>query len=129
MKIGLDFHGVINKLPLFFSEISKLLKENGHEVHIITGKELTDKYLNEIYSYNISYTHIFSIITHCKNNGYNVNSTDTENPWIDMDLWNRTKAAYCLMNNIDLMIDDSKDYGEYFITPYMNVNINGRENL
>lgn len=54
MKIGLDFHGVINKLPLFFAEMNKLFIENGHEIHIITGKELTEEYIKEIKSYNVS---------------------------------------------------------------------------
>jgi len=37
MKVGLDIHGVVDVRPEFFSELSKLLVSNGHEVHIITG--------------------------------------------------------------------------------------------
>ena len=40
MKIGLDFHGVINTSPEFFGLISKLLLDAGHEVHIITGNDI-----------------------------------------------------------------------------------------
>jgi hypothetical protein len=123
MKIGLDFHGVINKLPIFFSEMSKLFIENGHEIHIITGKEITEEYIKEINSYNMSYTHLFSIITHCKNVGYKICYDNSENPWIDINIWNRIKSAYCLLNNIDIMIDDSEDYGKYFNTPYMKINV------
>lgn len=129
MKIGIDFHGVINKLPLFFSEMSRLFVENGHEVHVITGKELSEEYLKEIKSYNIYYTHLFSVITHCKKVGYNITYDDPDNPWINTELWNRIKSSYCIMHNINIMIDDSIDYGKYFITPYMNINIKGKEIL
>jgi len=27
------------------------------------------------------------------------------------------------LNNIDIMIDDSEDYGKYFNTPYMKINV------
>lgn len=41
MKIGLDFHGVIDADPEFFAVETELLIKAGHEVHIITGHEYT----------------------------------------------------------------------------------------
>ena len=39
---------------------------------------------------------------------------DSENPTMDDDIWNQTKAKYCEKHNIDLHIDDSPIYGQYF---------------
>jgi hypothetical protein len=127
MKIGLDFHGVINSLPIFFTEMSKLFISAGHEVHIITGKELTDEFIKEIDNIGIKYTHLFSIITHCKENGYKTSYIEEENPYIDTEIWNRVKSSYCLMNKIDIMIDDSDIYSDYFATPYIQVKIKNKE--
>lgn len=127
MKIGLDFHGVINSLPIFFGEMSRLFIAAGHEVHIITGKELSKEYIEEINKTGVKYTCLFSIITHCKKVGYKVVYSDPENPFIDKNVWDRIKSAYCLLNNIDVMIDDSNEYCDYFTTPYININIKNKE--
>ena len=61
LKIGLDFHGVINDNPVYFSRFTAEAVRRGYEVHIITGgpshkvKELLDKW-------NICYTAVFAIL-------------------------------------------------------------------
>lgn len=39
MRIRLDYHGVIDTYPVYFSQMSKALIEKSHDVHIITGHE------------------------------------------------------------------------------------------
>lgn len=118
MKIGIDFHGVIDKKPQFFSEFTKLLKENGHEVHILTGSTVSNNLLIELTKYQIHYTHIFSITDYKENCGARVIYDDNGNPWIDDEDWNGAKAEYCQRLNIDIHLDDSSEYGKYFKTPY-----------
>jgi len=113
MKLGLDFHGVIDKGPELFSVMSDLLVKNDHEVHIITGETITNEFKLKIQNFNIIYTHLFSIIDYHKSIGTLIRYEDN-GPWIDEDLWNKTKAEYCERMKIDLHIDDSKVYGKYF---------------
>ena len=124
MKIGLDIHGVINKYPKFFSELSKLFVENGNQIHIITGSTVKEnsiygkKNLEYLKENRIFYTHIFSIVDYHEEQGAEIVYQDAENPWIDSQLWNKTKAEYCKKHNIDIMFDDSTVYGKFFETPF-----------
>ena len=118
MKLGLDIHGVINANPKFFALLSRLARDRGHEVHIITGVMLTKSKLAEIHRYGVSWTHLFSISDYHRLKGTPMTFADSENPWIDADLWDRTKASYCDQNNISFHIDDTLSYGEYFQTPF-----------
>jgi len=119
MKIGLDFHGVINAKPELFSILSHLLVENGHEVHVITGAELSEELKEQLEQFNIKYTHLFSVSSYHKSAGTKVWYDEKNTPWMDEDTWNNTKAWYCMQNKIDLHIDDSDTYSKFFKTPYM----------
>ena len=116
-KVGLDYHGVIDTQPELFSLISNLLVDAGHEVHIITGTRITEKFKEHLIELGITYTHIFSIsdyhhdILHTPMKGY-----DEGDPWIDEILWNQTKAWYCQSVDIDWHLDDSAVYGDHFKT-------------
>lgn len=123
MKIGLDVHGVCTEAPEFFSLISKLLKENNCEVHIITGKRVSDGAIDEIKALGISYTHFFSIADYHSENGTNMWDDENGTPWLDDETWNRTKGDYCSRNNIDFHIDDTERYREFFKTPFAFINI------
>lgn len=127
MKIGLDYHNVIDALPIFFSELSKLFVQAGHEIHVITGKEYSDELIQELKNLNITYTHIFSVITHCKEKGVEIWYTDNNNPWMDEKIWDKVKSEYCTKHNIDIMLDDSTVYGTYFTTPYVCFNVQKKE--
>ena len=37
LKIGLDYHGVVNVRPEYFAAFAREAFRRGHEVHIITG--------------------------------------------------------------------------------------------
>jgi hypothetical protein len=120
MKIGLDFHGVIDSNPELFAELTKMLVEKGHEVHIVTGPDRA-KMIPLLDNYDIKYTHFFSIVEDAINNGIEVTWDKEGNPWVDSEFWNRSKARYCKRNNIDLHIDDSPEYGKHFKTPYLQM--------
>jgi hypothetical protein len=112
-KVGLDFHGVLDKHTEFFSDLTKLLVANLWQVHIITGAKLTTDFIARLDSLGIDYTHLFSIVDYHESIGTQVNY-DSSGPWIDTELWNKTKAEYCEKNGIDMHIDDSDVYGKYF---------------
>lgn len=118
IKIGIDVHGVADRCPHFFSQLSRILVENGHEVHILTGAEHTKELEHEIRNVlRLSFTHFFSTTTHHKRIGTEITYIDG-NPYMDNKTWNMAKAEYCREHGIELHIDDSDVYGKYFKTPY-----------
>lgn len=50
---------------------------------------------------------------------------DNNNPILENAVWDRTKAEYCAREEIDLHIDDSDVYGQYFTTSYLKYNPKG----
>lgn len=118
IKLALDLHGTITDAPEFFCTLSKILVDSGNEVHVLTGHEKNEKLIERIKNCGISYTHLFSIVDYCRSQGNEVSYTDEDNPWISEDNWDRAKAEYCLLNSIDLCIDDSEEYSKYFSTPF-----------
>lgn len=121
MKVGFDIHGVCDAHPEFFSLISRLLVDNGHEVIIITGRMKSHGAIEEIKNLGISYTKFYSIVDYHIEMGTKVKYDEKGNPWIDDEIWNRTKSEICEKEKIDFHIDDSSNYGEYFTTPYAQI--------
>jgi len=121
MKIGLDFHGVIDNAPEFFDIITNLLIANSfHEIHIITG--LTKKDVEPLLEkYSIAYTHLYSITDDLLNEGLEHIIDNNGRPCFSGVEWSSAKAVYCKKNKIDIMLDDSDIYGKYFITPYFKM--------
>lgn len=117
IKIGLDIHGVLDSRPEFFSVLTKLLVDNGHEVHIITGAK-TETELENMKKHNISYTHVFSITDHHVVKKTPVTWDEKGEPHMDTYLWDKTKAEYCKEHDIDMHFDDSDIYHYFFKTPY-----------
>lgn len=118
IKLGIDVHGVADTAPHLFSELSRMLVENGHEVHILTGAEQTEALEHELrHVLKLSWTHFFSTTTHHKNTGTQITYIEG-NPYMDNKIWNRAKAEYCKKHGVQLHIDDSDVYGKYFQTPY-----------
>ncbi len=115
MKIGLDIHGTIDAHRPFFAEMSKLFKQAGHEVHILTGPSKEKLKPDELK--DIQFTHFFSVVDHCLAKGAVVVYDENNNPWMDQYEWNRAKGDYARMHNLDLMIDDSTVYPDFFSTP------------
>lgn len=117
MKFGLDFHGVINKKPEMFSALSHALVKAGHEVHIVTGPRRS-KIEEDLKKFDIAFTHFYSIVEHEEGKGTEIFWDSKGDPYMDMAIWKRAKSEYCKRVGIDLHIDDSAEYGEYFTTPF-----------
>ena len=120
MKIALDLHGIINSNPEFFSEMSKLFVNAGHEIHVLTGSHIKEQNIEaELEKYGISYTHLFSIADHHKNiQTEGLRYDENGNPWVSDEDWDKTKAEYCKRNEISFCIDDTARYANHFETPF-----------
>lgn len=122
MKIGFDIHGVVDVQPAFFSMLTKLLVDNGHEVHIITGGSVKEgTVLKELEDMNITYTHLLSVFDYLKDIGAKTNEElgiASRYPFPD-ETWNTVKAEYCAKHGIDMHFDDMQEYLTHFTTPYL----------
>lgn len=118
MRLGLDFHGVITADPTSFSLMTRRLEEAECEVHIVTGSRITEALKEQLKTYGIYYTHLFSISDYHHGLGTPMTGYDEHQPKIDAEIWNRTKADYCAKHQISIHIDDSEVYGQHFTTPY-----------
>jgi len=125
---ALDLHGIINTQPDFYAAITQSLVKDGWEIHVLTGSHLKEKKIpEELQSYGIAYTHLFSIADyHRENKSENVFYDKNGDPWVSDEAWDRTKADYCKKHNIPQCIDDTARYAKYFETPfaYMTIQTN-----
>ncbi len=119
LKIGLDFHGVVDRQPEFFASFTQIAMQRGHQIHIITGGPLEEvcQKLNEL---GVSYSKVFAILDfyQAKGDAY----WDGKDVKVPEELWNKAKADYCRKENINLHIDDSSLYNQWFTTPYCRYN-------
>lgn len=116
IRLGLDVHGVIDRDHEFFSEVTKNLRYHSNEVIIITGRESCQELLDELVAYGIVYDDILSITSYQKALGTPISYLDNRKsqPVMEPKIWNPTKAALCASAGIDIMIDDSTIYEEFF---------------
>ena len=117
-KIGIDIHGVIDQNPDLFAAFTWALFSSGWEVHIITGQRKSEA-LKNLKLWGTHYTHFFSITDYHEEKKTEMVYGPENNPWMDSETWNKAKARYCKENGIDLHIDDSSVYGDFFETPYL----------
>jgi hypothetical protein len=122
-KLGIDIHGVISAIPDFFSFLSESIIKNNGEVHIITGGSWTPELDNLLKSFNIKYTHSFSVYDHLVKLKSNVVGEiqfpdGTTQKKFENEKWDKVKAEYCKLNNISLHIDDTLIYNDFFSTPF-----------
>lgn len=117
LKIGIDIHGVLDAHPSFFQMLTKLLVDNGHEVHVLTGSA-KEREAEVLKSLGISFTHLFSITDHHVEQDTEVTWDEQGNPHLNPYLWDKTKAEYCKKHDIQLHFDDSDVYNYFFKTPY-----------
>lgn len=118
VRIGIDIHGTIDSNPEYFSRYIKMFRGQGVEIHITTGKKISVEMIEQLREWEIEYDYLFSIIDYHGILGTDMTWDEDGNPWIDEYLWNKAKGDYCRREKIDLHIDDSPIYGEYFTTPY-----------
>jgi len=117
MKLGLDLHGVLDINSKDFVKIAKKIKDEGGEVHIITGSSITEEVLNIVKTSGIDYDYIVSIQDELLKLHKPISYNEYKRPVFIDSLWNEFKAQYCKNNNIDLHYDDTDKYIEYFSTP------------
>ncbi len=116
LKIGLDYHGVIDVRPEYFAAFCREAMSRGYEIHIITGgpyKNVAEDLLRR----RIPYSKIFAIMDYYEAKGQMV-CFDDGSCHIPDNLWNAAKAEYCRQEGINLHIDDSSEYIKWFTTPY-----------
>ena len=116
LKIGLDFHGVINTHPSYFKDFTQAATSRGHEIYIITGGP-ADKIACFLRGWGICYQDLFAILDYYTARG-EVTFFQDGSFHVDDKLWNTAKARFCKKYDIDIHIDDSKIYGQSFSTPY-----------
>ena len=128
MKIGIDYHGVLDTFP-FFRELGRLFVNAGHEVHIITGAQWQNEKLQTQFEAlglqeRVNYTHFASMTDFLIDRGEKVEWEDENNPFFSENAWNQSKSIYCIEKKIDMHFDDSSEYCKHFSTPYfLRINI------
>ena len=116
LKIGLDFHGVINRHPSYFKDFTAAATSRGHEIYIITGGP-AQKIACFLKGWGICYHELFAIMDYYAAKG-EIQLFPDGSFHIDDKLWNTAKAKFCQKYHIDIHIDDSDIYGKSFSTPY-----------
>ena len=113
MKIGFDWHGVLDSMEVMRKLAEHHWKHNDH-VYIITGlsrKDLDEELKATGFHY---FDCVFSIVDHIIEIGEEVTWDDEGMPWADKTLWNNAKRDYCKKNQIAIMYDDSLIYKDTF---------------
>ncbi len=119
IKIGIDIHGCIDFNPEFFATFSSTMVESGHQIHIMTGSEIKPAIIAELRGYGVMWTHLFSISDYYKDKpGIKFWRDEKGQPWVDPELWNKAKGIYAAEHQLDLVLDDTQEYGDYFTTSF-----------
>ena len=122
-KLSLDYHGVIDALPGFFSFLTHAVVAAGGEVHILTGGTLSQKLEDELHALGVVWTHLESVYNHLLDTGAEIVGEvqfpdgTVQKKFAD-GLWDTAKGEYCRINEIDLHIDDTLIYNDHFKTPF-----------
>ena len=121
MKLGLDIHGVIDKYPEKMIKLAQDTMKKGGRVYIITGppvEKARQEMINLMATHHVSkpfWNQIYSIVDWMK--AKNIpHYTDTNgHVWALRERdWNAVKGQIAVELGLDLHIDDSEEYGEYF---------------
>ena len=113
MKIGFDIHGVIDTYPIVFSSFSRKLKEEGHEIHIITGRPQKECE-QRVRDAGVVFDHFFSIVDHHLSRKEPSMFQKDGTWWMDNQVWIRTKGDYAEYTGLDVHLDDSPEYLPFF---------------
>jgi hypothetical protein len=113
LKVGLDFHGVIDTYPTFFKQLSEALVANGDEVHIVTGQSRHEAEPLITLRYGVKFTHFFSIVDYHYER--NTQMRCEGGHWFMEDnLWDNTKSIYANRVGLDFHFDDKYSYVKDF---------------
>lgn len=122
-KLGLDMHGVIDDMPEFFSFLTDSFIKNSGEVHIITGSRWDLEFEKQLNDFGVKWTHKFSVYDYLKESDAEVIGKvqfpdGTIQKKFKNEDWDKVKAQYCRENRINLHIDDTLIYNNFFSTPF-----------
>jgi hypothetical protein len=122
-SLSLDIHGVIDALPECFAFLSNAVISAGGQVHILTGGSWDSKLEEQLKSYGIKWTHQFSVYDELIRRGTRIVgevqfADGTIQKKFEDGAWDKVKGEYCKENNIDLHIDDTLIYNDFFTTPF-----------
>ena len=122
-KLGLDIHGVVDAMPEFFSFLTDSFIKNGGEVHIITGGRWDSEFEKQLNDFGVNWTHKFSVYDYLKESDAEVIGKvqfpdGTIQKKFKNEDWDLIKSQYCKENGIDLHIDDTLIYNNFFSTPF-----------
>lgn len=116
LKIGIDYHGVINKNFSYFSKFCSEAKHRGHKIFIITGGP-QPKIRQQLKHHEISYDFIFAISDYYQALGL-IHQDSVGRLVVPEHLWNVAKGEFCRQNGINFHIDDNVKYGKWFTTNF-----------
>ncbi len=116
LKIGLDYHGVIDCKLSYFADFCALARHRGHLIYIITGGPMF-KVRQLLTKQGIEYDFIFAISDYCQALG-EIEQDLSGDLVVPEHCWNKAKADFCRRNHINFHIDDSKEYLRWFSTPF-----------
>jgi hypothetical protein len=124
MIIGIDLHGVIDDDPDWFhGYIINLMTECGrwnepvNTVCIISGPPREDilKELEKLeFHHHAEFDEIYSVVDHLQEKGIEMWQDDNGRWWTHDEDWWKAKAEICEKHNVDVLIDDKKEWGEHF---------------
>jgi len=120
MKLMLDIHGVLDKNPRVFVPLAcEILCQPDNEVHIVTGHTVSSELIEQLLSYNHGmkyWTHLVSIQDELsKDPSLVIGVNAFDRPVFDDRTWDSFKGKYAWEHDIDLAIDDTERYREYFV--------------
>lgn len=116
LKIGVDYHGVIDRNIDYFSLFCKKAKQRDHLIFIITGGPKLSVEQN-LKKNKILYDMCFAISDYYQARGI-IAQDKKGNLIIPENFWNMAKAEFCRRSKINIHIDDSIKYLNWFSTPY-----------
>ena len=116
MRIGFDLHGILTDFPHVFRPLLKGLVEAGIKVYILSGppEEQIKRELLELgYLRGVHYEHALSVINYLQD-FQDVKTWQDENGnwWADDTDWWNAKGNIARSYRLDLVVDDSPQYGE-----------------
>jgi hypothetical protein len=121
MILGLDIHGVIDKEPDKYAALARAVRAKGGKVYVITGQSDTPELRTILSNLGMTFDRLVSIQDGLMSVGAPVMDYEEGRPIFRSLDWNSFKGSYCSRNHVDLMIDDSPEYGPYFTTPFLLV--------
>jgi len=123
MKIAFDLHGVLEKNPEQFKALIKFLRSLNVEVVLMSGPPV-EHILQELKPlgfntwdcpWNTHFNAIHSIVDYLRTQIDSVMRQDERgNWWTDDESWWSSKAIMCILNKVDVLIDDNERYQPYF---------------